>query len=584
MDDLTREELERLYSVFRDQTQEILDEMSQDILALESNSEDADIMGRLRRGAHTIKGDSACVGLEGVTEVAHRLEDVFDAVVNGKVVLGRDVIDLLLEGIDVIRNSICGNEVEDIPLKELGHLLDRISSVELGGSGGEKAGSAELEQEPSSVSISSAGTSKEASIKGKREYVRVEATRIDALLDLAGEMVVARSFLNQMADEVVQVLPENELADRYRESGMRMGRLVAEMQKSILKMRMVPINQVFKRFARPMRDLAAERSKLLEFEISGGETELDRVLIDMLYEPLLHILRNAVDHGLETEDERRAAGKPGMGKLSLHAYHEGNQVVVEVGDDGRGIDRELLKAKAVQMGAISEEEARGLSDDGALELVYLAGLSTARGVTHISGRGIGGATIKDAIQQLRGSISVSSEFGRGTVFTIRLPLTLAIIRALLFTSGGRLFAFPLLAVSEVVRAEPEEVIFLNGIENYRLREEFISLVRPGEVLGFDRRKGGAGAALRGKGTEFFIIVLEVGSKKYGVVADFLVRDQELVIKPLESEWVRSDVFAGASVLGDGRVALIMDAGMLFLKAIKFERDRGSVKEIYAVRA
>jgi two-component system, chemotaxis family, sensor kinase CheA len=349
----------------------------------------------------------------------------------------------------------------------------------------------------------------------------------------------------------------------------------------VLKMRMVTIDHVFRRFARPMRELASELEKEVELKIEGGETELDRALIDLLYEPLLHLLRNAVDHGLETREQRRAVGKPEIGRIAMRAYHEGNQIVVEVSDDGRGIDFAAIKVSAIESGAITKQDAERMTDEDAAELIFLQGLSTANKVTSLSGRGIGAAAVKASIEQVRGSVAVKSEVGVGTCFTLRMPLTLAIIRALLFSAAGQLFALPLLAVGEIARAKAGDIVDLDGVENYRLRNRFISLVRPGVVLSFDRRRGGSGAAIRSDSAHFFVIVVETGAKTYGVVADDLMGEQELVIKPLDSRWVQNEALAGASVLGDGRVVLIMDAEMVFRKAIKYERGKGNGREAYA---
>jgi two-component system chemotaxis sensor kinase CheA len=340
-------------------------------------------------------------------------------------------------------------------------------------------------------------------------------------------------------------------------------------------MRMVAISNVFKRFARPMRELAQESGKQVEFITLGGETELDRTLVDLIYEPLLHLLRNSVDHGLETPQEREAAGKPAAGSILLSAYHEGNQVVVEVADDGRGLDVNALKQKAVEMGVVTQTEASLMTDEEAFLLIFKSGFSTAKEITLVSGRGIGMAAVKTVIEQLRGSISVKSEKGIGTAFVLRMPLTLAIIKALLFSSSGRLYALPLLSVGEIAYAKPSDITFLDEFESYRLRDQFISLLRPGLVLGYDRRRGGAGAVMRGEKSDFFVIVIRVGSRRFGVVAESLLGDQELVIKPLDAEWLHSDVLAGASVLGDGRVVLILDAGALMRKAVRYERIRGS---------
>jgi two-component system chemotaxis sensor kinase CheA len=330
-----------------------------------------------------------------------------------------------------------------------------------------------------------------------------------------------------------------------------------------------------------MRELAESTGKLVELEMNGGDTELDRALVDLLYEPLLHLLRNAVDHGIEARGERLAGGKREAGRIRVSAWHEGNQVVIDITDDGRGIDPAALKAKAVAAGVISAERAEEMTEGEALDLVFLDGLSTADGVTKVSGRGVGAAAVKGIVEQLRGGVSIRSERGLGTQITMRLPLTLAIIRGLLFMSGGQLLALPLLAVSEIARASRGDLVLLDGFECYRLRGRLVSLVRPGLALGFERRRGGSGAALRGREGDFFIIVLVLGGRRYGIVADAVVGEQELVIKPLESEWLQSDALTGASILGDGRVALIVDAEGLFRKAIKYEQRRGGSEAAHA---
>ena len=579
MEELSKEELEQLLAVFREQSVRILDEMADDLLALEAGGADPEIMTRLRRGAHTIKGDSACVGFENVTEVAHRIEDVFDAVLNGEVELEKRVVDLMLVSLDALRAAVGGQEVADLSEHGVAALLAGLRKI-----GRDSSGSSTRETrrpESPTTSVQSPPAAEPAS-RRRHEFVRVEASKLDALLNLAGEMVIARSILNQAGPALERALAKHEIAGSFNGANAQMGKLIAELQKSVLKMRMVTIDNVFKRFARPMRELASQRGKHVELDFSGGETELDRALVDLLYEPLLHLLRNAVDHGLEVTDERLAAGKPEVARIALRAYHEGNQVVVEVSDDGRGLDPARLKARAVELGAISGTEAEVMDDEDALDLIFRDGFSTAKEITRLSGRGIGASAVKSAIEQLRGTVNVKSRPGLGTTFVLRMPLTLAIIRALLFKAGGRSFALPLLAVSEISRAGSDQIGRIDGFETYRLRDRFISLVRLSDVLGFERRRGGSGAALRGDPKHVFIVVLSIGSKRYGLIADELVGEQELVIKPLDSRWVQNDALAGASVLGDGRVVLILDAEMVFRRAVKYERNKGGAREAYAV--
>jgi two-component system, chemotaxis family, sensor kinase CheA len=608
MDDFTREEMEQLMAVFRDQSLELLDGMSQDLLLLEADGRDAEAMSRLRRAIHTIKGDSACIGLGGISELSHKLEDLLDAILNGNVGFEAEVVNLLLGCLDETRLAVSGSAVEDIAAEPLAELMASIAGMEelfenrnkpgesetrkpvgnrIGVEAAEKAKprkeashkesnqQAENQKEASQKAGSQkVGSQKEASQRRGPDYVRVEAARIDALLNLAGEMVIARSGMSQIATELERAFPKSELTLRMGGAGVQMGKLISELQKSVLKMRMVTIDHVFRRFARPMRELAAERDKLVEFEVSGGETELDRTLVDLIYEPLLHLLRNAVDHGLESQTQREAAGKPAAGKIRMRAYHEGYQVIVDVSDDGRGIDINSVKKMAVESGGITGAEAERMSDEEAVELVFLAGLSTAKEITRVSGRGIGASAVKSVVEELRGSIGVKTEAGAGTTFTLRMPLTLAIIKALLFKAGGQLLALPLLTVKEVARIKAADIVCLDGFESFRLRERFISIVRPRAALGTERRRGGSGAALREEAAQILVIVAEAAGRKFGVVADELIGEQELVIKPLSSEWLQNEALAGASILGDGRVALIVDAAELLRKAIKHERGKG----------
>jgi|SRR5215831_16006008 len=582
MDDLTKAELDQLLAVFRDQSLQILEEMSHDLLALEASRADADAMMRLRRGAHTIKGDSACVGLDHMTHLAHKTEDVFDAVLCGESKFDRRSVDVIFKALDAIKGALESAEISDVDDELTNALVAELTAIQ---EHTEVASPEQSVETDSSLLEASSEPSVPAeinsSVKHRRGFVRVEASKIDTLLNLAGEMVIARSAMSQLGPEIESALELNEMVDRFSGANNQMGKLIAELQKSVLKMRMVTIDQVFRRFARPMRELASELGKEVNLQISGGETELDRALVDIVSEPLLHLLRNAVDHGLETKEERQNAGKPTAGRIAMRAYHEGNQVVVEVSDDGRGIDPAALKARAVETGHLTKAEADKLTNEDAVELIFLQGLSTATEVTQLSGRGIGAAAVKAAIEQLRGSVAVQTERGNGTCFTLRMPLTLAIIKALLFTASGQLFALPLLAVIEIARAETSDITYLDGVENYRLRDRFISLVRPGFVLSFDRRRGGSGASLRNDARRFFVIVLAAGNKRYGVVADELAGEQELVIKPLDTHWVQNEALGGASVLGDGRVVLIMDAEMVFRKAVKYERGKVVQREAYA---
>jgi len=577
MDDLTQNELAHLLAVYREQTLHLLDEMTADLLALEAGSADQEALARLRRAAHTIKGDSVCVMLEGVAEIAHRIEDLMENVCGRGGDFDRNAVDSMLGGLDLMRSAIDRETVEDVAEAAV-----KLWADELAAETREAAALAEeMTDDAAAINSLPEQTSAAPASRRTEPYVRIEAEKIDMLLNLASEMVIARSVLNQVGVQFEQQMAHNDLVRRARESHLQIGKLISELQKNVLKLRMVTIETIFKRFARPMRQLAIESGKRVELEMLGGETELDRALTDALYEPLLHLLRNAVDHGIEAPDDRRAAGKPDVARITVRAYHDGNQIVVEVRDDGRGIMPEALKARAIRAGLISKARAVEMNDKEALELLFLDGLSTAEQVTQVSGRGVGAAAVKRAIDAVHGSVTVASEAGLGTCFTLRLPLTLAIIRALLFAAGGQWFALPLLATSEVVRIRLSEITQVDGVESYRLRDRFISVVRPGWALDFERRRGGKGAALRTDPEWLFVIVVTIGGKRFGILADTLYGEEEVVIKALDNQWLRNDAIAGATLVGNGQIVLILDAENVLRKAVRFERLKREGKRVYA---
>jgi len=569
MEEFSKEELEQLHAIFREQSIEIIGRMDQALLALEANWEDAEAIGELRRAAHTLKGDSYCIGLSGIAEIAHRIEDLFDSLLCENKRLAREPVDVILEALDGIRAALNGEHIVDLDPEVARQLTERLSPAAYTGDHEEVAAPAATD-----VAAPHRFDPDPEPAQRKSQFVRVEAAKIDALLRLAGEMVIARSAMNQACPELDRLLPKNEVAARIVGVNSQTGKLIGEFQKTVLKLRMGTVGDIFKRFRRPMRELAAESGKSVQIEMEGAETEIDRAIIDLLYEPLLHLLRNAVDHGLETAEERKLKGKAETGKIVMRAYHEASQVVIEVSDDGGGMDPGELRAKAVETGLLPESEAAKLSDEEAFELIFVPGFSTSDEITRISGRGIGADAVKSSVEQMHGSIGLKSEIGKGTTFFVRVPLTLAIIRGLLFTAGGRLFALPILAVRELARIQAADIVCFDGFESIRLRDHFISLVRPGAILGYERRKGGAGSPLRSEARTSFVIVLKSRDKSYGIMADSLLGEQELVIKPLDSPWLQNDVLTGASVLGDGRVVLILDAEMVFRKALKYERFKG----------
>ncbi len=382
--------------------------------------------------------------------------------------------------------------------------------------------------------------------------LRVEATRIDAVMNLVGELIIGKSMLNRTLSEFDQKHARDPLRAKLADAMAFQARILDELHKCVLKIRMVPVEQLFRRFPRVVRDVAKQCGKDVALEVSGQNTDLDKSILDALAEPLMHIVRNSVDHGVEPADERLTAGKPARGTIYLNAYHQGTQVVIEVRDDGRGIDLARLRARAVETKLLKPEEAQRLSEQDALNLIFEAGLSTASEVTEVSGRGIGMDVVRTVLDRLKGTVQVSSKKGQGSTFQLRAPLTLASIQTLLFRVGGRLFAVPLSSVVEISRIADHEIHRVDQREVLRLRDQILTLVRLNEL-----------SRLRSIETQpakkkHFVIVIGAAEKRFGLLVDSLVGEEELVIKALPAEIISSDLVSGASILGDGTVVLILN--------------------------
>lgn len=395
----------------------------------------------------------------------------------------------------------------------------------------------------------------------KSEILRVEASRMDRIMNLAGELIIGRSMINQVARDLEDGASSNDIAGRLFAVNLYMERTVADLQNGIMKMRMVPINHVFRKFPKIVRDLSAEKGKKVRLDMRGKETELDKGIVDALGEPLSHIFRNLIDHGVEEPAYRRSIGKPEEGVITLSAYHEAAHIVIEASDDGRGIDRERLKKKAVEKGLLSGGEVEKLSDHEAVNLIFLTGLSTSENVNETSGRGIGMEAVKSAVDAMKGSIEVESIPGEGTTFRLRVPLTLAVIKALLFELGQRLYAIPVSAIVNVTRIMMNDLVTVDGRDTLLLRDRTISVIRLQELFKVNGEDG----------KRKFILILGIAGKKIGVLVDRLIGQQELVVKAVDDHYMKSGLVTGASILGNGRVVLILDALAIFRKAIEDER-------------
>jgi two-component system, chemotaxis family, sensor kinase CheA len=382
--------------------------------------------------------------------------------------------------------------------------------------------------------------------------LRVEASRIDSVMNLVGELIIGKSMLNRALAELDQRHSKDPARAKLADALQFQSRVLDELHKAVLKIRMVPVEQLFRRFPRVIRDVAKHCGKDVALELSGQNTDLDKGILDSLAEPLSHLVRNAVDHGIEPAEERLAAGKPARGTVMLNAFHQGAQVVVEVSDDGRGIDLELVRKQAVEQGIVKPAELARLTESETLNLIFEPGFSTASEVTEISGRGVGMDVVRTVLDRLKGTVKVLTRPGKGTTIQLRAPLTLASIQTLLFRVDGRLFAVPLSSVVEIARVAPHDIQLVDQREVLRLREQILSLVRLNTLgrihaVECDQKK-----------KRQFVIVIGASERRFGLLVDQMVGEEELVIKALPADIVASDLVSGASILGDGTVVLILN--------------------------
>jgi two-component system chemotaxis sensor kinase CheA len=384
--------------------------------------------------------------------------------------------------------------------------------------------------------------------------LRVDAEKIDSVLNLVGELIIAKSMLHQAINELDRKYPKDPLKMRFSDAMAFQARIMNDLQKSVMKIRMVPVEHLFRRFPRVVRDVAKSCGKEVNLAVTGQDTDLDKSILDMLAEPLAHLVRNAVDHGIEAPAERINQGKPAQGTVTLDAYHQGNQIIIEVTDDGHGIDRDKLIAKAVQRGLLKPGDAAVLGEVDINNLVFHPGLSTAEQVTAISGRGVGMDVVKTVLEKLKGSVSIKTTPGKGTTFFLKVPLTLAIIKALLFRVGDRLYAVPLASVMEITRTTQSALHRVDNHDVMQLRNEVLMLLHLHRLETEPAEKD-----------KLFVVVISTGERKFGLVVDHLVGEEELVIKAMDDHLVATDLVSGASILGDGTVVLILNLSSVVAK-------------------
>lgn len=526
---------------FLQESDENIAALEQELLGLEQDPDNADRIARAFRAVHTIKGTSAFFGLNRLEALTHKAEDLMALLRRGEIRLNLEMVGVLLETVDAVRSMLAeirrtGTDGE----QDYGALGTRLDALRTDDAGPGLSGQTQAPPEEGSPTTPADTGINENSI-------RVDVELLDKLMNLVGELVLVRNqFLQQTASEGGRQL---------NASSQRLNVVTSELQEGLMKARMQPISTLWAVYPRLFRDLEQQTGKKLRLEREGGTTELDRTLLQAVKDPLTHLVRNAVDHGIEPPAQRAAAGKPEQGRVQLRATHQSGNVIVEIADDGRGIDPEALVEKALQEGLITTERASRLSEREKLELLFLPGLSTAAQVSNLSGRGVGMDVVKANVERIGGNIEIQTTPGKGSVFRVKIPLTLAIISALVATCGGERFAVPQANVLEIVGLgdgkDGRGMEYVHGVPVYRLRGRLLPLVDLRTVLGQTPREDSDASR--------FVLVLRTDERDYGLIVDDVHDTEEIVVKPLGTHFKDIRCFAGATIMGDGCVALILDA-------------------------
>jgi len=556
---------------FVNESREHLDNIEQGALVLEQQPTDADMLATVFRAFHTFKGGAGFLNLMPINRLAHVLESLLDLARQGKMTINPPVIELILRGRDVLKqfvDEISGQLDGSRPVKpiDISTVVLKAAVQEAIDHKGEVAAPVAVTPASAPSAASSPATppvvaapsvvpapvveaaANETKASGVSAVVKVDTGKLDGLLDLVGEMVIAQSLVSQDLSTVGNLNPQ------FARNMAQLGRITKDLQRVSTSLRMMPIRGVFQKMARVSRDLSAKMKKKVDFQTSGEDTELDRGVVEELNDPLLHMIRNSMDHGIESPEKRTAAGKTPMGTLHLRAYHQGGNIVVEIEDDGAGLDRNRIFQKAVERGLISPDAV--ISDEEVFNFIFAAGFSTAEKITEVSGRGVGLDVVRRNIEGLRGCVSISSTPGKGTLFKITLPLTLAIIDGLIVKVAEERYVIPTLSVRESFRPQPGMITKVqNRAEVINVRGRLIPLLRLHDLFGVKRASADA--------LEGIVVVVQAGTDLRGLLVDGLLHKQEVVIKNLNDMLVHKNrALAGAAILGDGRVGLILDVNAL----------------------
>jgi two-component system, chemotaxis family, sensor kinase CheA len=550
--DLDKELLDQMAQDFLDESREHLDHLNLDLVRLEENPEDDELINEIFRTVHTLKGGASFVGMDGIKVISHKMEEVFGAIRSGSLKIVPSIIDTMLEAMEalnILRDRAVAKDTARFDTTRVEQeLMGILSEIPLKFDASPVA-------EGASTSVSEIAAPKDSGVEKTRtesilphtvmgsQTIRVVTEKLDVLINLIGEMITARNRLKEFSDR----FRNDELAG----IASTIERLTGQLHDAVMSVRMVPIERLFIKFPGVVRNLARQQNKQIDLIIEGEETELDKTVLEQMYDPLVHLLRNAVDHGIESPEIREKLGKPPAGRIGLLSRYEKGGVLIEVADDGGGIDPEIIREVAVRKGIISSEEARLMSDDHAIRFMFTPGFSTSLQVSELSGRGVGMDVVRENVQRLRGVMDVETAVGKGTVIRIQLPLTLAILDVLLVKVAGFTYALQLNIVSETMLIAASEISSIEKNEVIFVRGKALPLKRLGALLKC------ASTGMTGKGP-IPVVIVGLAEKKVALAVDELLGKQEVVMKSIGNYLGRVEGIEGASVLADGTVTLIVD--------------------------
>ncbi|MDA8239490.1 MAG: chemotaxis protein CheA [Nitrospiraceae bacterium] len=579
------DEMEEIVADFISEAEESLERIDPLFVELEAKGHDKDILHDIFRSMHTIKGAAGFLGFQLIVDVAHKAESIMKKLRDDETSISTALIDVILRSVDMLKLLIRHLKMKDGAEEDIRGLLGDLDAAlsgevatptgtddsegekpsvigaeeETGYDGGAVPGALPVQEVPREATAAQTADKGSASpAKETSPTLRIDVERVDKVMDLTGEIVLVRNRLLNIANEFDVRYSGDDAVESLASTVSFLDLVTADMQLAVMKMRMQPLKKVFSKFPRLVRDMSNGLGKEIELKISGEGTEVDRTVIEQIGDPMVHILRNSIDHGIEPAEARLQKGKPAKGAISIDASQQGNHIVIEVSDNGKGIDLGRVKQKALEKGLVSQEEFHRMTDESAVNLIFLPGFSTAEVATQLSGRGVGMDVVKTNIAKLNGFVEVMTEKDKGTRFRISIPLTLAIIQALMVRAGGRQYAIPLAPIEETLKICAAEIKEITGQGVIEVRDSILPLFELADVLGCTARPGVDAR---------YVLIIAIGDKKFGIAVDELLGQEEVVIKNVGGIDVNSSYIVGATITGEGKVVLILDLAGISRNAI-----------------